>query len=241
MVRPRRRLRPDLLRPARRAQTARRRARNCRAIPWPTPPTSRRWPAASWSTVARYLGQAGDYRARPALPAAARAHGDGAGRDRAAGAARRRAQAARRGAHHRAARRRERRHPVRCRLPRRRPRRHRLDRARAGARPHAPGKLLQRRRRLLLGRARPDAAPARHGARRRRARRRALRPGQAHARSRLQRAAGQPVSRRDAAAFGGSYELARPPTMPAPTASRAGSRRSAIRAPARSTWSTGSR
>ena len=68
LVRPRRRLRPDLLRPARGAACCRAARGRCRAIPRPRPPTSRRWPAASWSRWRAIIGQAGEpERTRPFL------------------------------------------------------------------------------------------------------------------------------------------------------------------------------
>ena len=143
-----RRIRPDLLRPARRAQAAGRRRRACRPIPSHRPTDQQSLGGRELVTMARYLGQAGDFeRTRPFLLRLARMVHD-AGRDGAAGPARRRAQAPRRGAHHRAAGDPERRHPVRHGLSRRRSRRHRIDRAGAGARGVAPGERLQRRRRL---------------------------------------------------------------------------------------------
>ena len=48
LVRPRLVVRPDVLRPARRAQAAAARRHACRAIPSPPTPTASRWAAASW-------------------------------------------------------------------------------------------------------------------------------------------------------------------------------------------------
>ena len=193
-------------------------------------------------TVARYLGQAGAYdRTQPFLLKLARlVNGPGETQlltqfatelkrpDIAVAIARRATEL--------------RHHAVRRLLPRRRSRQHRLDRARAGAGRDAPGERLQFCRRLALGRARADAADARHGARSRGQDRRPLYPGQAHARPRLQCQPRHAVSGRHAAEI---RRLLRAGARRLQCRARQGGTlarsRSAIRVPARSTWSTGSR